>query len=77
MLTEASTLPCGGPLNIDPKVGEVIVAHLEGVCEPTPGASEVAFDRRDKLLAACSNLAVMQIALTCRAILRLCEAATG
>jgi hypothetical protein len=77
MLAEVSTLPAGGPLDIDPKVAEVTLAHLEGVCAATPGASEVAFDKRDALLAMCSTAAIGQLAMVCRAILRLCEAATG
>lgn len=77
LLETTKSLPSGGPLDINEKVSQVIVSHLEGVCAETEEGSEAAFTRRDELLAACSAAAITQLATACHAILRLCEAAIG
>lgn len=77
MLTEARTLPHGGPLGIDEKVAEVIMSHLEGVCAESEGGSEVAFNRRDEILSRCGPAVVVHLMMVGNAIVRLCEGIAG
>lgn len=52
---------------------QIFAAHLEGVKAPTEDTAMAAFDRRDMLLAACTEDQAMNLAMACRALLRSTE----
>jgi hypothetical protein len=68
-----ANIPCGGTLEVDPRVAQIFLSHIEIMTATTDRAGSAAARRRDRMFKQLDAKNQGYVALVASAMLRGCE----